>query len=635
MKRTQPYYGLFTFFLAVLLFAACQKDNYEKPGDIDLIKDQNIVINNSTTALNQRLTVRDELVSIDRSNITPGEKSDESDEVDYTSNYAFKLKADVDPPQIDDQFLMATHVAIHDNYAFVSYNTRGSVYSGAVEVFDVSNITNPQIISQAIFPEADINSVDYDNGKIFIVGAMEQFEEFEMDGPAFLQVLSLNSQMQIEAVDTLIDIRSFSANSIKVNADRIMITSGDQGDYSVFDREYNEIARVPVTDARSVAFNSAHAYVLSGQPGTLNVYDKLTADFVESFETGGANTPHSKSQICATEQYIFAALNEGGMKVFEPNGTLRQHIPKPETPEGGQDENHVTNSVSTTFNLVFFANGESGISVGEMIDELEDEVVIMGNMVFTDMQSSNFVQSRDSLVFVASGLGGLKILAISIDEGVPDDVIPSEPCPTLMEAITLLFPESQNAMNNHPYLFEDGAVLNVTTEEETEVFLKFVWEGAGWKNTLGYYSYPADNPPASFEELEKHVLFPNTSMVGSGGGLEPGDMVQLGTEPFPANTVIGFYLVAKGWGNGEMVDGSYTHYTDIQFNPENKQQHVLFIENGCQDLVLGFEDIRLFGGDKDFNDVLFVLKDNPDDFPNTKFNTEGITIFEWEEEPRY
>ncbi len=631
MKQTPTHYGLFTLLLALLLLTACQKDSVENPENIDLADSQNITINNNSAALNQRLTVRDELVSIDRSNTTLGEKSDESDEVDYTSNYAFKLKADVDPPQINEQELMATHVAIHDNFAFVSYNTRGSVYSGAVEVFDVSSLTQPQIISQALFPEADINSVDYDNGKIYIVGAMEGFEEFEMDGPAFLQVLNLNSQMQIEDIDTLIDLKSFSANSVKVNEDRIMVTSGDQGDYSVFDKDYNEIARTPVADARSVAYNSANAYVLSGQPGTLNVFDKLTADFVESFETGGANTPHSKSEICANEEYIFAALNEEGMKVFEPDGTLKQHIPKPETPEGSLDENHVTNSVSTTHNLVFFANGESGISVGEMIDELENEVMIMGTMVFTDMESSNFVQARDSLVFVASGLGGLKILAISIDEGVPDDVIPSEPCPTLMEAITLLFPESQNAMNNHPYLFEEGAVLNLTTEEETEVFLKFIWEGAGWKNTLGYYSYPADNPPATIEDLEKHVLYPNTSMEGSGGGLEPGDMVQLGTEPFPANTVIGFYLVAKGWGNGEMVNGSYTHYTDIGFNPENKQQHVLFIEDGCQDLVLGFEDIRLFGGDKDFNDVIFVLKDNPDQFPNTKFNTEGITIFEWGE----
>ncbi|MFW5708527.1 MAG: DUF4114 domain-containing protein, partial [Bacteroidota bacterium] len=165
---------------------------------------------------------------------------------------------------------------------------------------------------------------------------------------------------------------------------------------------------------------------------------------------------------------------------------------------------------------------------------------------------------------------------------------------------------------------------NVTLAEETPVYVVFVHEGAGWKNTLGYYAYPADNPPSTIEELQKHVVFPNTSMEGSGGALVPGDMVQLGDGSFPANTVIGFYLIAQGWANGQMVDGLYTHYTNTEFNPNNYQQNVLFVENGCGDMVLAFEDIRITGGDKDFNDVIFVVKDNPDQIPNTKFDLEGI-----------
>ncbi|MBW6480786.1 MAG: hypothetical protein K0B37_15260 [Bacteroidales bacterium] len=55
-----------------------------------------------------------------------------------------------------------------------------------------------------------------------------------------------------------------------------------------------------------------------------------------------------------------------------------------------------------------------------------------------------------------------------------------------MDAITLKFPEGQNAMDLHPYLFEEGVTLNVTVEEETDVYVKFIREGAGWKNTFGY-----------------------------------------------------------------------------------------------------------------------------------------------------
>ena len=75
-----------------------------------------------------------------------------------------------------------------------------------------------------------------------------------------------------------------------------------------------------------------------------------------------------------------------------------------------------------------------------------------------------------------------------------------------------------------------------------------------------------------------------------------------------------------------MVPGVYTHYTNIQFNPQSIQQHLLFIESSCNDLVLTFEDIRLPGGDKDFNDIILVIKDNPDQIPNTKFDYSNIPV---------
>ncbi len=620
MKHIRLFPLLLSLFLAVFL-VNCAKDDGIKDS-IDPLDIDNLIINNDIMRLNSRIQFRNELVPIDRNYIFPTKSDD--DAVDYTGNFAFKLKADVDAPVFQSKTLMATHVALKDNYAFVSYNFRGDEYGGAVEVFDVTNISQPVIVSQAIFPAADINSIDYADGKLFIVGATDDFYHFNFKDPAFFQVLSLNNQMQISAVDVIKDIPSYSANGIQVSDSNIFITSGDNGGITIFDRNYNLVKSEQIFDARSVASNSDKAFILSGQPGTINVFDLNSSDFVANYTIGGANTPYSKSEISVNDSYIFAALNEEGIRMMELDGTIKQHIPKPETPEGADDENHVTNSVSLNNSLIFMGNGESGIAVGEIIEELNDQVVIHGTMAFNDMGSANFVQSRDSIIFVASGLGGLKILSISVDEGIPDDIIPGEPCPTLMESIILMFPEGENAMDLHPNLFEEGVTLNVTVEEETDVYVKFIWEGAGWKNTFGYYAYPADNPPTSIEDLQKHVVFPNASMVGSGGGLEPGDMVQLGDGPFPANTVIGFYLVAQGWANGQMVEGIYTHYTNFEFNGNNMQQHLLFIENGCEDLVLTFEDIMLPGGDKDFNDIILVIKDNDGNFSNTKFNVDGI-----------
>jgi len=202
-------------------------------------------------------------------------------------------------------------------------------------------------------------------------------------------------------------------------------------------------------------------------------------------------------------------------------------------------------------------------------------------------------------------------------------VMSTQTCPSLYNNIINLFPEQENAMEaaaTEDLFVENGFEpdgLNLVLEEETEVYISFVWEGAGWTNTLGYYTYHIDNPPASVDDLEKHVLFENASLSGSGGNLNTGDTKQVGTGAFPAGTVIGFYLVAKGWNSNtnSMVEGQYTHYTNLEFNPDNLQQHTLFMEdfdNGCGDMVMTFEDTRITGGDKDYNDLIFIVRTDVD-----------------------
>lgn len=619
MKKNLIYFLLALFVITT----GCQKDETDPVGPIDVIELLNMTIVNDPALLNQRLDLRNEVVTMRPEYLNPLKSAGQND-IDLKSNFVFTLQADVNAPVYGGKSLMATHVAVKDDYAFVSYNMRGNDYGGGVEIFNVADVSNPLIVSLAVFLRADINAIDFKDGKIFAVGAMEEFEELGFESPAFLQVLNVSPSMLITGSDTVIDLPSFSANGIRVADGRIYATSGDAGGLTVFDLDYNHLQETTISDARSVDTNTDHIFVLSGQPGKISAFDIFTGTILNEYTIGGANTPHSKSEISVNDEYVFAALNEEGVRMLTTDGTIKQHIPKPATPPGELDENHVTNSVSLNGSLLFMGNGHSGIAVAEMIPAQDDELQILGTMIFDDMQSTNFVRSADNVVFVASGLGGLKILSIGEDDGTPDDIIITEPCPTLVSAISEFLPEYQDATVHIPELFDPANTLNVTLAEESPVYVVFIDEGAGWKNTLGYYAYPANNPPTSVEDLEKYVIFPNVSIEGGGGGLTPGDMVQLGDGAFPANTVVGFYLVAQGWGSGQLVDGLYTHYTNIELNPSNFQQHVLFIENGCQDLVLAFEDRRITGGDKDYNDVIIAIKDNEDDLPNTKFDVDGI-----------
>ncbi len=617
-------------FLTVLLlltFSNCQQDSITDTGtEDDFTEIGNLLINNNNQL--SRINYKDEIVPIVETSSSANLKStDDYNEIDLTKNYVFKLKAEVASPVFNNNTLQASHVTINNKYAFVAYNTQGSKWLGGIEIFDVSDVKNPAIISSAILDNIDVSAIDYYDKKIYIVGARGDYMEAGYTSPAFLEIISLTETMSFERVDTIIDIPSYAGTDIKVVDGRIYTTSGSDGGLTVFDADYNIISSAMITDVRSVDSNCENLYVLQGQEGRVNVFSLSDMIYKETYTIGGANTPESKSEIAATNDYIFTALNEGGLSVLNLDGTIKQNIPRPETPEGSLDENNVTNSVSVNGDLVLIGNGESGVYIGGLIKENNDNVSMLGAMQFNDYQSTNFVESKDSLIFVASGLGGLKILAISIDEGVPDDIEPTKPCETLIDKISELFPPGEDARNIHGDLFSETAKLNIHVKEETPVYVTFIDEGAGWKNTFGYYTYQENNPPQCIDDIEQHIIFPNVSKVGEGGGLDFGDRIQLGDGSFPAGTVIGFYIVAQGWKNGLTVNGCYTHYTNKEFNNHQKQQSTLFLSSDCDDIVLTFEDIKAdtYSCDHDFNDIILTIKDTKDmSIPNTKLDISDL-----------
>lgn len=85
--------------------------------------------------------------------------------------------------------------------------------------------------------------------------------------------------------------------------------------------------------------------------------------------------------------------------------------------------------------------------------------------------------------------------------------------------------------------------------EICDVWVTFVTEGAGYLNVLGYYTHPTNKPPDTPAAIDTiTIIFPNVSLQGSGGGLRPGNKVNLGR--FNAGTTITFALIADGWKNG-------------------------------------------------------------------------------------
>lgn len=224
------------------------------------------------------------------------------------------------------------------------------------------------------------------------------------------------------------------------------------------------------------------------------------------------------------------------------------------------------------------------------------------------------------------------LIATACDNGielvkeVPSNITPTKPCPTLYSRITSLFPASTDATKNS-LLFSDTIQKKIILTRETEVYITFISEGAAYQNSFGWYEYDRSTVPQTKSSLNKRILFPNVSTPP----LTAGDKVQLGKNKFAAGTVIGFFLVIQGWQSGVVNYDAQTHFTDNSLNEGGAQQHTLFKEKECGDIVLTFEDLPLSDTsnplyDKDYEDIIFTVSDNNNDLETVSFDTKGMIV---------
>lgn len=212
----------------------------------------------------------------------------------------------------------------------------------------------------------------------------------------------------------------------------------------------------------------------------------------------------------------------------------------------------------------------------------------------------------------------LNFLGTFNNQGVPNYLEPvNDPISAdLLDDVNASLPERRPVPDYNPEYLDSDNQTSLTITQESDVWLTFVHEGAGNTNTLGFYTYDVNNPPASVNDISAiTVIYPNVSFAGSGGGLVSGNKVLLGR--FPADTKIGWALLQNGFSGGNVNPNALTFFSDSWLNPESnstqKQHTVMLLDPGRDIVLMGFEDLRrdLSSCDNDFNDAIFYVTANP------------------------
>ena len=179
-----------------------------------------------------------------------------------------------------------------------------------------------------------------------------------------------------------------------------------------------------------------------------------------------------------------------------------------------------------------------------------------------------------------------------------------------IDKIDTAYPEREQISNEILDASPEGLF---SFSEDSEVFATFINEGAGYRNTFGFFTLNEEREISS-----KNTLFKNASKSGSGGNLSAGDTVSLGT--IEAGTEFGFFLGANAYRNRWRT---HEYYTYTPLNPDGIRHSILTYDYQEEKLVIGFEDLYN-GGDKDYNDLIVTIFSNPTKVLQQSSRTSGV-----------
>ncbi|HSD08742.1 hypothetical protein [Flavobacterium sp.] len=379
---------------SLLVFQGCQNDD----NDSNRSEDAKVILNNSAQSLSARMNYDNSGVFGLKTGIT-GKPSTET-----SSDFPMALLAEITPPKYNGLTLKATHVDAKDNYVYVSYNTEGDAYLGAIDVIDVSQPNNPRLIVQAILPNIDVNTVVYNNGNLYLSGAVDIDQNPGLKTPAFVGKMPLQSGLLTSFYDT-VSLTSNVGTGVAVADAKYFGVSGSNGVLAKIDKATNVVeTTIPIADLRAVGSINNKIVVLSGTNG-VKIFNADNLDLQIAFSVS-TDVPDAKRTIDFQRDNVLVSEGYQGLKVYNLNsGSLLQTLDLPHDYTGIDASDVVTNAVSVNGDFVYVANGAAGVSVYKNVN---NNLNLLGSIQLDG--SSNYVKSVGDYIYVATGNGGLKII---------------------------------------------------------------------------------------------------------------------------------------------------------------------------------------------------------------------------------
>lgn len=371
---------------------------------------EDVSIEGSTSVLENSIQYDDAgvLVISGEDQIT-GKTAKGSDE-EQAGDYPLTLVARVDAPSSSGgENLGASHVHVDGNYAYVSYNTVGEGYAGAIDIVDVRDPTDPKLASRLYYTNADINALEYNDGFIYAVGGVDSEMSVRANTNSFLVKIPVsNGIMNVSGELSYGFQEGFNATDVKVTPNSVIVSSGKDGYLTSYKKSDLAIQiEAPFADLRSIAIDNDNLAILDGSNGVRFLDENFTTTQEIAIDSDFGN--FAKRTLVISESEVIVSEGSKGAGIYNKStGSLKKHLPILINPEGVAQSDIVTNAVAVNENVLLMANGGAGLSLSE---EQGNDTEMVGVL---DLNGSvNFVASKGDYIFAASGTKGLQIVKLN------------------------------------------------------------------------------------------------------------------------------------------------------------------------------------------------------------------------------
>ena len=329
---------------------------------------------------------------------------------ELAGDYPLTLVAQIDPPSYGGGTnLTASHVHIDGDYAYVSYNTVEDGYAGGVDIINVSDPTNPTVSSRLYYTNADINSIEYNDGYVYAVGGVDSEKSVRATSNSFLaKIPASGGRMNISAGITYAFQEGFNSTDVEVTSSTVVVSSGGDGTVTVYNKsDLAVLNEAPFEDLRSVSHNNGEFAVLDASKG-VSILDNslnITKEIPINTDFGAATKrtlDYKNDKIVVSEGIKGAGLYNA------TSGALIEYIPILLDPSSESIEDKQTNAVATNEDVILMANGGAGLCLTE---DQGDSANLFGIIQLEG--SINFVASKGDYIFAASGKEGLQIIKLN------------------------------------------------------------------------------------------------------------------------------------------------------------------------------------------------------------------------------